>query len=156
MKKFLAMILALALMCSFAACGADNSASDGTTDGAEGWAKDWGITLSVREVSPTGLTLVCTQSGGIAEGSLETGSAYQIEKNENGNWVEVKPQGEAVWDMMAHLIASNDSTEWTIDWSWLYGELSPGVYRISKTVVDFKESGASESQIYFAEFEIKG
>lgn len=152
MKKIFVLILALAMMCSFAACGAEQ----GETQGAEGWAKDWGITLSVREVSPTGLTLICTQSGGIAEGSLETGSAYQIEKNENGSWVEVKPQGEAVWDMMAHLIASNDTTEWTIDWSWLYGELSAGTYRIGKTVTDFKESGASESQIYFAEFEIKG
>ena len=151
MKKLLALILTLTVMCALAACGADK----GETHGAEGWAKDWGITLSVREVSPTGLTLTCTQSGGIAEGSLETGSAYTIEKYENDHWVEVKPQGEAIWDMMAHLIASDTTTEWTIDWSWLYGELSPGTYRISKTVVDFKESGASESQIYFVDFEIK-
>ncbi len=152
MKKFLVLLLASALVFALAACGEDNSA----TDGAEGWAKDWGITLSVREVSPTGLTLICTQSGGIAEGSLETGSEYRIEKMENGNWVDVKPQGEAVWDMMSHLIASNNTTEWTIDWGWLYGELSPGTYRICKTVVDFKASGASESQLYCAEFEIRG
>ncbi|MBR3704976.1 MAG: hypothetical protein IKM11_05775 [Oscillospiraceae bacterium] len=152
MKKILILLLTLALAVFAAACGADDS----QTHGAESWAKDWGITLSVREVSPTGLTLVCTQSGGIAEGSLETGSAYTIEKYENDHWVEVKPQGEAIWDMMAYLIASEATTEWTIDWSWLYGELSPGTYRINKTVADFKESGASESQIYFAEFEIKG
>ena len=156
MKNFLTLILALALTVSLVACGAENNNAQDDTTGAESWAKDWGITLSVREVSPTGLTLVCTQSGGIAEGSLETGSAYTIEKNENGNWVEVKPQSEPVWDMMAHLITRNDTIEWTIDWSWLYGELSPGTYRIGKTVVDFKESGASESQIFFAEFEIKG
>ena len=153
MKKILTLILVFAVMCVVAACGGDES---GTTDSAEGWAKDWGITLSVKEVSPTGLTLICTQNGGIAEGSLETGSVYTIEKFENDAWIEVKPQGEAIWDMMSHLIASNDTTEWTIDWSWMYGELSPGTYRISKTVVDFKDSGASESQIYFAEFEIKG
>ena len=152
MKKIFALILALAAMCVFAACGAEKD----ETHGAEGWAKDWGITLSAKEVSPTGLVLVCRQSGGIAEGSLETGSAYTIEKNEGGNWVEVKPQGEAIWDMMAHLIASDSTTEWTIDWSWLYGELSAGTYRIGKTVVDLKDSGASESQIYFAEFEIRG
>ena len=151
MKKFLTLILSLALMCAFAACGADESASDG----AQGWAKDWGITLTAKNVSPTGLTLICEQSGGIAEGSLETGSEYRIEKYENDNWVEVKPQSEPVWDMMSHLIG-NTTTEWEIDWSWLYGELSVGTYRIGKTVVDFKASGASESQLYYAEFEIKG
>lgn len=151
MKKIFALILSLTLAFAFAACGADNSASDG----AEGWAEDWGVRLTAKSVSPTGLTLICTQSGGIAEGSLETGSAYTIEKCENDVWVEVKPQGDAVWDMMSHLIG-NTTTEWEIDWSWLYGELSPGTYRIGKTVVDFKESGSSRSQIFFAEFEIKG
>lgn len=152
MKKIPALILSLVLLFALAACGAD----DGASDGAQSWAKDWGITLSVKEVSPTGLTLICTQRGGIAEGSLETGSEYRIEKYENDNWVEVKPQGDAVWDMMSHLIASNAETEWEIDWSWLYGELSPGAYRICKTVVDFKDAGVSESQVYCAEFEIKG
>ena len=154
MKKHLAWLLALVLMFFVTGCGAERSdAKDGIT-GAEGWAQDWGITLSVRDVTSAGLTLICTQSGGIAEGSLETGSEYRIEKNENGNWVEVKTLCEACWDMMAYLIPSDTDTEWTVDWSWLYGELSAGRYRISKTIVDFKESGGSRSQIYFAEFEI--
>lgn len=151
MKKFLSTILALMLMFSFAACGADN----GTTDGAESWAEDWGVRLSVKNVSPTGLTLICEQNGGIAEGSLETGSAYILEKYENNQWVEVEPQNDLVWDMMAYLIGDT-ATEWEIDWTWLYGELSAGTYRIGKTVMEFKESGTSRSQIFFAEFEIKG
>ena len=156
MKKYLIMILVLTLVCAITACGVKSDKVHNKTDGAENWAEDWGITLSVRDASTTGLTLVCSQSGGIAEGSLETGSEYWLEKNENGNWVEVKTQNEAVWNMMAYLIPSNTTTEWTVDWSWLYGELSAGTYRISKTIVDFKESGASTSQIYSAEFEIKG
>ena len=147
--------LVLTLVCAVTACGMKSNKANDETIGAEGWAEDWGITLSVRDVSTTGLTLICIQSGGIAEGSLETGSEYWLEKNENGNWMEVKTQSEAVWDMMAYLIPSNTTTEWTVDWSWLYGELSTGTYRISKTIVDFKESGASESQMYSAEFEIK-
>ena len=150
MKKLFALLFAFVLMFATVACGADT----GTSDGAEGWAEDWGVRLSVKNVSSSGLTLICEQSGGIAEGSLETGSAYTIEKYENNNWVEVKPQGDAVWDMMSHLIGNN-TTEWAIEWSWLYGELSPGTYRIGKTVVDFKGPGASENQNYYAEFEIK-
>ena len=151
MKKFLSVILAFVLMFTFVACGADT----GTTDGAEGWAEDWGVRLSVKNVSSTGLMLICEQSGGIAEGSLETGSAYVIEKFEGDIWTEVKPQAEPVWDMMSHLIG-NTTTEWEIDWSWLYGELSPGTYRIGKVVMEFKESGGSRSQIFFTEFQIKG
>ena len=64
-------------------------------------------------------------------------------------------QSTPVWDMMSHLIG-NTTTEWEIDWSWLYGELSQGTYRIGKTIMEFKESGASRSQNFFAEFEIKG
>lgn len=152
MKKLFALLLSLSCLFSLAACGAEK----GENHGAEGWAKDWGITMNAENVTSTGLTLIITQNGGIAEGSLETGSEYFIQKLENDNWVEVKPQGDAVWDMMSHLIASNATTEFTVDWSWLYGELSPGTYRICKTVVDFKGSGASESQLYHAEFEIKG
>lgn len=152
MKKLFTLLLSFSCLFSLAACGVDN----GATHGAEGWAKDWGITMTAEKVTSTGLTLIVTQDGGIAEGSLETGSEYRIQKLEDDNWVEVKPQGEAVWDMMSHLIASNATTEFSVDWSWLYGELSPGSYRICKTVVDFKDSGASESQLYYAEFEIKG
>ena len=156
MKRFFLMILALTLFCSVTACSMKNDEAQNETTGTEHWADDWGISLSVLDVSPIGLTLVCTQNGGIAEGNLETGSNYWVEKNENGTWIEVKKQGEAVWDMMAHLIPSSTTTEWTIDWSWLYGALSSGTYRIGKTIVDFKESGASKSHTYFAEFEIKG
>ena len=152
MKKLFALLLSFALVFTFAACG---TAGNGTSDGAETWGEDWGVRLSVKNVGPTGLTLICEQSGGIAEGSLETGSAYIIEKCEDNFWVEVQPQSEPVWDMMSHLIG-NTTTEWEIDWSWLYGELSPGTYRIGKTVMEFKESGESRSQIFFAEFEIKG
>lgn len=152
MKKLFALLFSLSCLFSLAACGADK----GETHGAEGSSKDWGITMTAEKVTSSGLTLIITQSGGIAEGSLETGSEYSIQKMENNNWVEVKPQGEAVWDMMSHLIASDADTEFTIDWSWLYGELSPGTYRICKTVVDFKGPGVSESQFYCAEFEIKG
>ena len=159
MKKFLSMILAFVLMFTLVACGADNGVDNGTdngaTDGAESWAEDWGVRLSVKNVTSSGLTLICEQSGGIAEGSLETGSAYVIEKFENNIWVEVQPQGDAVWNMLSYLIG-NTTTEWEIDWTWLYGELSAGTYRIGKTVMEFKESGASRSQIFFAEFEIKG
>lgn len=152
MKKMVTIFFAWMLVFSLTACGAKN----GATDGAEGWSEDWGITLTVRDVSPTGLTLVCTQSGGIATGRLETGSAYQLWKEDkDGFREELIPQGEAMWDMMAYVIAPDATTEWTVDWSWLYGELGPGTYHISKNIVDFQETGESRSQPYYAKFTIE-
>lgn len=152
MKKLMAILLSLSFLLSAAACGADKGEEQGETT----WAKDWGITLTAQDVTSTGMTLVCTQRGGIAEGSLETGSEYWLEKNENDIWVKVQPLVDPVWDMMVHLIHSDKTMEWELDWSWLYGELGAGTYRICKTVMEFKASGASESQLYCAEFEIKG
>lgn len=152
MKKFLSTVLVLALALTFTAC-VSNTAKD--SHGDETWSKDWGITLTAEQVTASGMTLICSQSGGIAEGSLETGSEYWIETLENDTWVTVQPLTEPVWDMMAHLIPSGESVRWEIDWTWLYGELNAGTYRICKIVTDFKESGASESQVYCAEFEIK-
>ena len=39
---------------------------------------DWGLSLSVKDVSATGLTLVVAQSGGEPTGTLETGEPYRI------------------------------------------------------------------------------
>lgn len=152
MKRLTAILLSIVCLLTFAACAAN---SEEGSHGEETWAKDWGITLTVQDVTSSGLTLICSQSGGIAEGRLETGSEYWIEKSENNSWVKVEPLADPIWDMMAHGIPSGESVEWTLDWTWLYGELGAGTYRICKTVTDFKESGASESQLYCAEFEVK-
>lgn len=151
MKKLTAILLSTICMLAFAACSANAG-----SDGSETHAEDWGITLAVKDVTVSGLTLVCSQSGGIAKGSLETGSEYWLEKLENGTWIRVQPAATPVWDMMSHLIPRGESIEWDVNWTWLYGEIGAGSYRICKTIVDFTESGASEGQFYCAEFEIKG
>lgn len=50
----------------------------------------WGIQLSARDVTPTGMTLICQQSGGEPTGDLHTGSYYSLEKKVKGDWVEVE------------------------------------------------------------------
>ena len=40
---------------------------------------DWGLTLSVSDVTATGLTVIFTQSGGNPTGELMTGSYYRLE-----------------------------------------------------------------------------
>ena len=99
MKRLTAILLSIVCLLTFAACAAN---SEEGSHGEETWAKDWGITLTVQDVTSSGLTLICSQSGGIAEGRLETGSEYWIEKSENNSWVKVEPLADPIWDMMAH------------------------------------------------------
>lgn len=117
----------------------------------------WGITLSAENVTPTGLTIVCTQSGGEATGELQTGSWYILEQMTDNGWTEaewVPQEHDVAWTAEAWIIPKESSVEWEVDWEWLYGELSPGTYRIGKSVVDFRETGNYDTQNFYAEFAI--
>ncbi len=50
----------------------------------------WGVILTAKNITPTGLTIVCTQAGGEPTGKLQTGSYYTIEKKTDGNWEKVE------------------------------------------------------------------
>ncbi len=119
----------------------------------------WGVTLSVENVTPTSLTIVCNQSGGEAVADLDTGSWYILEQwTQKDGWKEVqwKPQEYDVgWTSEAWIIPKNDSVKWNVEWEWLYGELTSGKYRIGKEITNFKGTGDYEKAVYYAEFEIK-
>jgi len=118
---------------------------------------EWGVTLSAKDVTPTGLTIVCTQSGGNPSGELDTGSYYIIQKYEDGEWSDVEwlPQEYDVgWTAEAWIIPMNDVVEWEVDWEWLYGELPAGTYRIGKEIMDFRGAGDFDQEFHYAEFEI--
>ena len=120
---------------------------------------DWGLTLTVSGVTPTGLTLTFTQSGGQPTGELEYGSRYWLERKDGEGWTRrsdiLEPSVNLAWTDEAYMIPMNDQTSWEVDWSWLYGRLSPGRYRIGKEVTDFRKTGDYDTQNYYAEFEVK-
>ena len=114
---------------------------------------DFGLTLTAEDVTTTGLTLICQQSGGTFEGELSTGSPYSLDKLDGAKWVvcdTLIPEEEIAWTMELHLIQEGGSAEWDVDWTNLYGELKPGNYRISKHFMD----DASENT-YFAYFTVE-
>lgn len=120
---------------------------------------EWGLTLHAKDVTPEGMTLVCTQSGGSPSGELNTGSYYVLEQEVQGVWCVVEyaenmRDKEVGWDAVAWIIPMNDTVEWDVDWEWLYGSLKPGYYRIGKEIIDFRGSGDFDKAIYYAEFEI--
>ena len=116
---------------------------------------DWGLTLSVKDVSESGLTLVCTQSGGELIGELHTGSDYKLIVLKEA-WEDVPIIIEDYgWNMLAYMVAKNGVTEFEYDWEWLYGKLPAGTYRMVKGFTQFREAGDYDDFAYWIEFEIK-
>lgn len=118
---------------------------------------DLGVRLTARDISPTGITLACSQFGGNPTGDLQTGSRFWLEVKDNSQWNTVKslsPDNQIFWTSEAWIINENDYTKWEEDWTNLYGKLPDGEYRIGKEIMDFRATGDYDEKIYYAEFEI--
>lgn len=120
---------------------------------------DWGLAPTAGNVTPTGLTLTFTQSGGQPTGELSYGSLYWLERKDGEGWTRrsdiLEPGVNLAWTDEAYIIPMNGQTSWEVDWSWLYGALEPGHYRIGKEVMYFRATGDYDVQPYYAEFEVK-
>ncbi len=125
---------------------------------------DWGITLSVRNVTPHGLTIRCTQSGGSFQSKLRpgldgihllSGSHYWLEKNVDGAWVSLPVLQDTAWTTEGWPVPLRETIEWDTRWDGIYGSLEPGQYRIGKVITLSPTLGSSISQRYYAVFEIE-
>lgn len=179
MKKLIAFILAVTFLAVTVGCSAEQPAGDqpeltGLTEltgqdysdseavSASSFPQpdepekaDWGITLSAENVTTTGMTLVCSQSGGKPTGKLQCGSAYSLLEYSGGEWNAVPCLlGEAVWTMEAYALPQGGKIKFELDWVDLYGELPAGIYRIEKEFIDFRGGGDYDTETYCTEFGI--
>lgn len=117
----------------------------------------WGLTLTAKDVTPTGCTVVFTQSGGNPTGELDTGTYFKLEQYKNGKWTAVETlRDDIAWAAIGIPIDKNSSREVNAKWQELYGELPAGKYRIGKDVLDFRKTADYDRKMYYAYFEIKG
>ncbi len=124
---------------------------------AESEAGEIGLTFSLKNISPTGATLVFRQYDPDAPtGELMYGDDFKIEKLQNGKWAEspIVVEGDYGFHDIAYTIPTAKDCEKQLDWKWLYGQLEPGQYRIKKTVSDFRKSGDYDDYTIFASFVI--
>ncbi len=119
---------------------------------------DWGLTLTAKDVTPMSMTIVFTQSGGSVTGRLSTASWYRLQMLTDYGWIEVEtilPEDEVFWALSAMPITPEGSTEIPVDWEWLYGQLTPGEYRISQEVKDYRYDADYDETILWLPFEIQ-
>ena len=120
-------------------------------------APDWGLTFSVSNVTPTGMVLTCTQADGDYSGQLSTGESYYLERQTDSGWEIVSKTNDEYVFQGAGIEISRDSVHiWTIDWSNIYGELSPGTYKLNKPVMERKDRQIIRVYCYSIEFVIGG
>lgn len=166
MKRYLALTLALVFSLYMAGCSApdqnsvpqlpDSTPSSESTDAAPPQTGyDWGITLSLENLTRTGATIACTQSGGEFTGELNTGSFFILEQLTENGWQEVaqrKLEGELAWTSEAYIVNLNGTTRWGLSWEWLYGELPVGHYRVGKEFMNFRGPGDYDTMMVYTEF----
>lgn len=156
MKKLLLIMMAIFMLCSCASVEQETEQpqnENSSNISEENLADDWGITLSVTDVTPTGLTVVFKQSGGNPTGELMTGSYYRLENKDKELAYIV--EGDVAWTAEAYMIQKDGETEMQANWEWLYGTLEPGTYRIFKGVTDFRGPGDFDEKEYYAEFTVE-
>lgn len=137
-------------------CNVETSMPVITSQPSIPYEDDWGLTLNVEDAL-NGVTYYFTQSGGNPTGELMYGSDYTVEKLVDGKWITVDyiVEGDVTWTSEAYFIPMNSTTEKkTISFEYLYGELTNGVYRFGKSVMDFRQTGNFDTKMYYAEFDI--
>ena len=159
-KKLIALVLASVCVLSLVGCSQKRQDEDIVGSKKSEQYVDpngLGIEMTLQPVSATSAMIVFTLHSDNESDEAWTGAAYWLEKEENGSWERVF----AITDDIKYIpyadtyaIKSNVKTEIPVDWSYLYGELEHGKYRIGKEVLGKGESEHSSWYTYYAEFEI--
>lgn len=93
------------------------------------------LTMGVENISPISVTLVFDVQGALTSEELICDSYYTLEKLDNEQWTAVQMLS-AEYDAFqsTETFPLPENLRITENWSWLYGDLPPGTYRIGKTV----------------------
>ena len=121
--------------------------------------EDWGLSFEITEVSHTGMTIRCTNSGGQQIGQLEA-TGYCL--SSNGLFLLLNDGFEVSPPMDNVVLKEDDVTEFTLDWTEPYGQLSSGEYRIMLYVRDVYDESQKhplmrnfyDTQIYNLDFTV--
>lgn len=93
--------------------------------------EDWGLVLEIKELSPTGVTVQCTQSGGQQIGDLNVTFFYLLDQN---GFISRNPESGS--QQQAIPIQMEGTSTLVFDWTTLYGALSSGSYEILLDIED--------------------
>jgi len=114
---------------------------------------DASMVILDESITSKGLTLEFNYYG---EDEGTTGTWYTIFIYEDDEWNELPyiVDGDIFWTMIAYIVEKNQASQMSIDWEWLYGELSAGRYLIVKQFSNHRGPGDFDHYYLACEFTI--
>ena len=125
--------------------------------------EDWGLCFDISETSSGGTSISCSQAGGQQLGELSIRTSWLAIRNpETGTPEVVDPLGAGDDPVPAAKLVMEGTTELSVDFAELYGDLPAGDYVLALEIIDSydKEKVPSlmrkyhDSQWYYLEFTI--
>lgn len=93
-----------------------------------------GAQTVIRKVSKTAATVEFMRYAPQLDGEYMTGEYFSIEKKNGNQWEELDAKDDVAFEDIGIVIPQEDGVSHEYDWSYLYGELEPGDYRINVKV----------------------
>ena len=123
-------------------------------DDLETFINDRPIHMYLKEgaLSPTGATFVLNN---LTNNEYTFGDPYTLQRKTNGGWEDIEIIIENYgFDSIGHMLPAKENKEVFVDWEWLYGELSPGDYRIYKDALFARSPGDYDTFPLYTAFTI--
>ncbi len=117
---------------------------------------DIAVSMEMENITTCGATIKLSHYDWAESGEISYGELFSIEKDNNGKW-EAVPEiiDNAAFNDIAYIIPVNETCDIETSWEWLYGPLSPGTYRINKTILERTDNGSKEHKLA-AQFLVAG
>lgn len=111
----------------------------------ESASNDLDITIDIKSISNTSADIVINDNSGIK--NIYT-TEFKIQKNIGNNWTDLKIiDTNSEPDLVACYINENSEIEMKQDWTYMYGKLESGNYRIVKVTEYVMDNNASIKKI---------
>lgn len=95
-----------------------------------------GVTATVKESTSTTITIELSNTTSL---EILYGNDYDLQIQIEDNWYSLpKILDNWAFPTTACKLEENSFSEWSVDWSSLYGELEKGHYRIVKSLIDYR------------------
>ena len=109
--------------------------------------------MFISDITPGGLSFVFANE---SNEEYLYGSDYAVFVQVNNSWIPVEPiiDNWGFNDEGYPLMPQSKTTVTTVDWRWLYGELTSGTYKFQKSMLFVREPGNFEKYILEKEFSL--
>jgi len=98
------------------------------------------LSMTIKEISPSGLTLFFENS---SDNEYTYGIGFALYTLNNDTWILVEPIIES-WgfnDEGYYIFPNSTTDEEKVDWHWLFGELPSGEYKFQRSIFFIRQPG---------------